>query len=170
MDVPFASEKIKTLAELKIIAGDLKAEGRTLVWTNGCFDILHAGHVLYLEKAALEGDVLMVGVNSDESVRKVKGAGRPVVAQDERALVIAALESVNFVLVFNDADTTGLLEALRPQVYAKGGDYTVDTVNQDERRIVEKYGGRAVVLPGIEGKSTTALLDRIARPVGPESD
>lgn len=166
----FASEKLKTLGELKAIADDLKAQGRTLVWTNGCFDILHAGHVLYLEKAAREGDVLIVGVNSDESVRKVKGAGRPVVTENERALVVAALESVDYVILFSDSDTTALLEALRPQVYAKGGDYTVDTVNQEERRIVEKHGGRAVVLPGVEGQSTTALLHRISGAERPKID
>lgn len=140
----------------------LRDSGKSIVWTNGCFDLLHAGHVTYLEEAAGLGDVLLVGLNSDASVRAVKGEGRPVNAQADRAVVVAGLASVGLVYIFDDHDATAILDRLRPEVYAKGGDYTIDTVHQGERRLVEEYGGRVAVLRGLEGRSTTETIRRLS--------
>ncbi|MCH7910451.1 MAG: bifunctional heptose 7-phosphate kinase/heptose 1-phosphate adenyltransferase, partial [Candidatus Hydrogenedentes bacterium] len=137
--------------------------GETVAFTNGCFDILHAGHVVYLERAANEGDLLVVGINSDASVRQVKGKDRPIVQEADRALVVASLRAVDYVTIFTDPSAEAILEALRPDVYVKGGDYTLDTIHQGERRIVEGYGGRIAILPGIEGRSTSEILERVTR-------
>lgn len=139
----------------------VRAGGKRLVVTNGCFDILHVGHVTYLESARALGDMLLVGVNSDDSVRELKGPGRPVNPEGDRALVLAALASVDAVVVFGEADAMALLTLVRPEIYVKGGDYTLDTINQPERRLVEGAGGRVVVLGGVPGKSTTAVLTRV---------
>jgi rfaE bifunctional protein nucleotidyltransferase chain/domain len=138
----------------------LRSAGRSLVVTNGCFDILHAGHVTYLDAARREGDVLLVGLNADESVRRIKGPTRPINCESDRATVLAGLASVGAVTVFTEDDALRLLEVARPDVYVKGGDYTLDTINQPERRLVESMGGRIVILPGVEGRSTTAILQR----------
>ncbi len=156
-----APAKLKTLDELREAVLELQAAGKRVVWTNGCFDILHAGHITYLQRAAACGDALIVGLNSDASVRAIKGPTRPVVPQDERAIVLSALECVRYVIIFDDPTTVPLLEALHPDVYAKGGDYTIDTIVQEERRVVESYGGAIALVPGVEGKSTTNLIQRI---------
>ena len=140
----------------------LRQSGRRLVVTNGCFDLLHAGHVTYLETAREQGDALLVGVNSDAAVRDLKGPGRPVNSEADRALVLAALQSVDAVLVFHERDAVAFLSRVQPDVYVKGGDYTLDTVNQDERRLMEKNGGRVVLLGLVPGKSTTALLQKMS--------
>jgi len=140
-----------------------RASGKKLVVTNGCFDLIHLGHVTYLESARSNGDALLVGVNSDEAVRQLKGADRPVTSETERALVVAALESVAAVCVFPGKTAELFLSVAEPDVYVKGGDYTIDQLNQDERRIVEKGGGRVLVAPYVRGKSTTALLEKITR-------
>ena len=155
----------------KIIAWDklpkwraaMRVSGRKLVVTNGCFDILHLGHVIYLETARNFGDALLVGVNGDEATRQLKGAGRPVNAESDRAAVLAALASVDGVCVFAEKTATRFLSAAQPDVYVKGGDYTLDTLNQDERRAVESAGGKIVIIPFVLGKSTTALLEKISR-------
>ena len=146
---------------LKELVQRYQAAGKKVVWTNGCFDILHAGHVTYLMSAAKEGDVLVVGLNSDKSVTSVKGPERPIVPEAERALIIGALGCVDHVIVFDDDDTTGLLERYQPDVYAKGGDYTLDTINQDERKLVESYGGRIALIPGVDGRSTTNIIQKL---------
>ena len=153
--------KIQTVAELKPVVQRLQEGGKTVVWTNGCFDILHVGHVMYLDKAAREGDVLVVGLNSDASVRRLKGPDRPIVPESERAFVLAALECVDYVTIFSEPTPERILEDLKPDVYAKGGDYTIDSIVQEERRIVEGYGGRIAIISGVEGKSTTAIIGRI---------
>jgi D-beta-D-heptose 7-phosphate kinase / D-beta-D-heptose 1-phosphate adenosyltransferase len=153
---------VHDLNELRGIIAIYQKEGKKVVWTNGCFDILHAGHVTYLLQAAREGDILVVGLNSDASVSAIKGPDRPIVPQDERALIIAALGCVDHVIVFEDNDTVPLLEALKPDIYAKGGDYTLDTINQDERKLVEGYGGRIALIPGVDGRSTTNIIQRIS--------
>ncbi len=155
------SEKIQPLPLLKHTLDRLRASNRRVVWTNGCFDIIHAGHVAYLDRAAREGDVLVVGLNSDRSVTAIKGPERPIVPEAERAIILAAFASVDYVTVFDDASPLGAIETLRPDVYAKGGDYTVDTINQDERRLVEGYGGRIAILPGVDGRSTTNIVRRL---------
>jgi D-glycero-beta-D-manno-heptose 1-phosphate adenylyltransferase len=155
----------------KIIAWDrlpqwraaLRASGKRLVVTNGCFDLLHLGHVTYLETARHQGDALLVGVNGDDAVRQLKGLDRPVTPQDDRAAVLAALASVDGVCIFAERTATRFLAAAQPDIYVKGGDYTLDTLNQDERRTVEQAGGRIVIIPFVPGKSTTALLQKISR-------
>lgn len=131
--------------------------------TNGCFDILHPGHVTYLEAARNLGDALLVGLNTDAAVRQLKGPDRPVNPENDRATVLAALESVSGVCLFTEKTAMRFLAAAEPDIYVKGGDYTLDTLNQEERRTVEAAGGKIVILPVVPGKSTTALLQKIAR-------
>jgi D-glycero-beta-D-manno-heptose 1-phosphate adenylyltransferase len=155
----------------KIIAWDklpewrkqFRASGKPLVVTNGCFDLLHPGHVTYLENARNFGGALLVGLNGDEATRRLKGAGRPVNVEADRAAVLAALQSVDGVCIFADPTATKFLAAAQPDIYVKGGDYTLDTLNQDERRAVEAAGGKIVLVPFVPGKSTTALLEKISR-------
>ena len=155
----------------KIIAWDklpawraaMRSSGRKLVVTNGCFDILHLGHVTYLENARNFGDALLIGVHSDAAVRGLKGPGRPVNSETDRAAVLAALESVSGVCIFTDTAATKFLAAAQPDIYVKGGDYTLETLNQEERRAVESAGGQIVLVPFVPGKSTTSLLEKITR-------
>ena len=155
-------QKIITWERLPEWRAALRAAGQRLVVTNGCFDLLHPGHVVYLEAARNLGDALLVGLNGDESVRQLKGEGRPVNTEQDRALVLAALESVSAVCVFTDRAATRFLSRAQPDVYAKGGDYTLDTLNQEERRTVEQAGGKIAILPLLPGKSTTGLLKKIS--------
>jgi D-glycero-beta-D-manno-heptose 1-phosphate adenylyltransferase len=141
----------------------LRAAGKRLVATNGCFDLLHVGHIAYLEKAREHGDALLVGLNADASVQALKGPGRPVNGEADRALVLSALRCVDAVCIFAEPAATRFLALAKPDVYVKGGDYTLDTLNQEERRTVENGGGRIVVLPFVAGKSTTGLLEKIAK-------
>ncbi len=141
----------------------MRASGKTLVVTNGCFDLLHLGHVTYLESARNQGDALLLGLNGNDSVRQLKGATRPLNSEADRAAVVAALQSVDGVCIFVETTATRFLTAAQPDVYVKGGDYTLATINQDERRAVEQGGGRVVIIPFVPGKSTTALLEKIAR-------
>ena len=156
-------EKILSWEALKDWRGALKKQGRKLVATNGCFDILHLGHVTYLDAARKEGDALLVAVNSDASVKAIKGPNRPVNNEQDRAAVLSALSSVDAVFVFYEPDAMRLLSEIKPDVYAKGGDYSIDTINQEERRLVEGQGGKVVVLGGVPGKSTTGLLEKMGR-------
>jgi rfaE bifunctional protein nucleotidyltransferase chain/domain len=137
---------------------ELGRQGKRLVVTNGCFDLLHAGHVTYLEAARDHGDALLVGINSDAAVRSLKGPGRPVNSETNRALVVAALQSVDAVCIFAEVNAVPFLRKAKPDVYVKGGDYTLETINQDERRLVESVGGKIVLLPVVPGISTTSLL------------
>lgn len=152
--------KIIPFEQLSKWREEIRDSGRKLVVTNGCFDILHAGHVTYLNAARQEGDLLLVGLNGDESVRALKGEGRPVNGEQDRATVLAGLAAVDAVTIFAEPDALRLLETVKPDVYVKGGDYTIDTINQPERRLVEGQGGKVVILPGVEGRSTTAILER----------
>lgn len=138
----------------------MRRAGRRVVATNGCFDLLHVGHATYLETARSLGDVLLVGVNGDASVRALKGPARPVNAEQDRAQLVAALASVDAVCVFPEASAAEFLRAAQPDVWAKGGDYTLETLNQNERRLVEAAGGRIGFIPFVPGKSTTALIAR----------
>jgi rfaE bifunctional protein nucleotidyltransferase chain/domain len=139
-----------------------RATGRKLVVTNGCFDLLHLGHVLYLAAARQQGDALLVGLNSDNSVRLLKGPDRPVNPEGDRAGVVAALRSVDAVCIFEERSAARFLAAAEPDIYVKGGDYTLDTLNQEERRLIESAGGKIVILPLVPGRSTTTLLAKIA--------
>jgi len=156
-------DKIIAWEKLPAWRNNFRATGKKLVVTNGCFDILHFGHVSYLESARNFGDALLVGVNGDAAVRGLKGAGRPVNSENDRAAVLAALESVSGICVFADKTAVKFLTAAQPDIYVKGGDYTLDTLNQNERRAVESAGGKIVILPFVPGKSTTALLEKISR-------
>jgi rfaE bifunctional protein nucleotidyltransferase chain/domain len=156
-------DKIISREELPAWRAALRAQKKKLVVTNGCFDILHLGHVTYLESARNFGDALLVGVNGDAAVGELKGPGRPVNAEDDRATVLAALESVTAVSVFAERDATGFLSLVEPDIYVKGGDYNLDTINQDERHAVEKAGGKIAFIPFVPGKSTTTLLKKILK-------
>ncbi|MDI3298894.1 MAG: D-glycero-beta-D-manno-heptose 1-phosphate adenylyltransferase [Bacillota bacterium] len=147
-------------------AAEARRQGRRLVFTNGCFDLLHAGHVRYLQAARALGDLLVVGLNSDASVRRLKGPLRPFVPEAERAEVLAALAAVDYVVLFEEASPAGLIAALRPEVYAKGGDYAERPL--PERPVVEAHGGRVVLLPLVEGRSSSALAERVAARLGGE--
>jgi D-glycero-beta-D-manno-heptose 1-phosphate adenylyltransferase len=142
---------------------EFRSTGRKLVVTNGCFDILHLGHVTYLENARNYGDALLLGVNGDAGVRELKGPSRPVNSETDRASVLAALESITAVCIFPEKTATRFLAAAQPDIYVKGGDYTLQTLNQDERRAVESAGGKIVLVPFVPGKSTTGLLEKISR-------
>jgi len=145
-------ELLKTVAEAR-------AAGLRIVLANGCFDILHVGHVRYLAGARSEGDLLIVGVNSDEQVREQKGEGRPILPATQRAEIVAALESVNYVTIFDEPTVAELLLALRPDVHAKGTDYTVDTV--PEREVVKSYGGRVAIVGDPKDHSTSEILSQM---------
>lgn len=160
-----AMGRVITLEEAASIAGKLRTEGRKIVFTNGVFDLLHIGHVEYLEQARKLGDALFVGVNSDESARRLKGPGRPITPQEERARILAALECVDYVVIFEEDTAHALIKALRPDVYVKGGDYTLQ--NLPEAPLVKSYGGEVVILPYREGRSTSQIIELILSRFGP---
>ena len=156
-------DKIIALDALPKWRAAFRATGKKLVVTNGCFDILHPGHVTYLETARNFGDALLVGINGDAAVRDLKGRGRPVNSEADRAVVLAALDSVSAVCIFPTKTATDFLKAAQPDIYVKGGDYTLETLNQDERKAVEAAGGAIRIIPFVPGKSTTALLEKISK-------
>ena len=139
----------------------LREAGQRIVFTNGCFDILHAGHVRYLAAARAQGDVLILGLNSDASVRRLKGASRPINNEQDRAEVVGALAAVDAVVIFGEDTAEELIAKVRPAVYAKGGDYTLETL--PEARIVESYGGEVAFIPLVAGKSTTGIIAKMGR-------
>lgn len=155
---------ILSLEDLAREAERFRSENRRLVLTNGCFDLLHAGHVDYLERARDLGDALAVAINSDESVRVLKGPSRPVNCAEDRARVLSALRAVDYVTVFSTPRATDVIRAVRPALYAKGGDYTVDSLDAGERAALEDAGADIRILPLVPGRSTTAILARAARP------
>ena len=138
----------------------LREAGQQVVFTNGCFDILHAGHVRYLNEARSQGDCLVLGLNSDESVRRLKGPERPINSELDRAEVVGALKSVDYVVLFGEQTAESLIAKVRPAVYVKGGDYTLDTL--PEAKIVQSYGGRVHFVKMVEGRSTTNVIKKIS--------
>jgi D-beta-D-heptose 7-phosphate kinase/D-beta-D-heptose 1-phosphate adenosyltransferase len=152
-------EKILTPEEATEVRARLRGEGKRLVFTNGCFDLLHVGHVRYLKEARSLGDALIVAINSDRAVRELKGAGRPVMNEAERAELLAALESVSYVTVFDGLSPRTLIARLLPDVLVKGGDYALSEIHGREE--VEAAGGRVLSLPFVEGASTTDIVGRI---------
>lgn len=162
-----ADEKLPEVLRYKILDWDAASRqfgpgrGFRLVFTNGCFDILHRGHVEILIQARALGDRLVVGLNSDESVRRLKGPGRPLQPELDRAVCLAALETVDAVVIFTEETPTELIATLRPDVWVKGGDYTPEGLV--ELMTLESVGGQLVILPLLEGRSTTALIERAAR-------
>lgn len=145
--------------EMKKTAEHLRQQGKTIAFTNGCFDIIHAGHVRYLRQAKSYGDVLVVGLNTDSSVKMYKGDKRPVVPEDERAEVLAALEMVDYVVKFHERTPEELIRELKPNVQVKGGDYTLEQIPEAEA--VHSYGGKVVIAPLVEGMGTTNIIERI---------
>ncbi len=152
-------DKILSQDELLGLRQGLRAAGKTVVFTNGVFDLLHVGHVRYLAAARALGDALVVAINSDKTVRELKGAGRPVINANERAEILAALRQVDYVTIFDDVSPRRLITSLLPDVLVKGGDYTLDEIHGREE--VEAAGGRVVSLPFIPGASTSTIVERI---------
>ena len=153
--------KVLTATELAAERDQFDQRGQRLVFTNGCFDLLHVGHVRYLQGARRLGDALAVGLNADRSVRELKGAGRPLNNEADRAEVLAALACVDFVVVFAEPRATRLLAEVRPHVYAKGGDYRLETLNSEERAMLEWAGSRIEFVPMVPGRSTSSLIERM---------
>jgi rfaE bifunctional protein nucleotidyltransferase chain/domain len=153
--------RIVTAEELARLRDEADRAGRRLVFTNGCFDLLHAGHVRYLQQARELGDALAVGLNSDRSVRELKGEGRPINRQDDRAEVLAALGCVDYVVIFDGKRATDVLRTVRPHIYAKGGDYTPDSLDPEERAALAEAGSSIKILPLVPGRSTTSVVERL---------
>jgi rfaE bifunctional protein nucleotidyltransferase chain/domain len=154
-------KKLLSHDELLGARANLRATGKTLVFTNGVFDLLHVGHVRYLEQARALGDALVVAINSDRSVRALKGDGRPVIIEQERAEILAALRQVSYVTIFDEVSPRDLIAKLLPDVLVKGGDYGIDEIHG--REAVEAAGGRVVSLPFIAGASTSAIIERMKK-------
>ena len=163
---PNPNPKLLSRKELAEVRRHMAADGRRLVLTNGCFDLLHVGHVRYLGAARDLGDALAVAVNSDASTRRLKGPGRPITDQEDRAEVLAALEAVDFVTIFDEDTAAELVSEVRPDIYVKGGDYAADPGDPrfpPEGRIVAGYGGEVRTIEFIPGRSTTSLIERMER-------
>ena len=154
-------EKIKKREDLRRIVEDFKTKGKRIVFTNGCFDLLHIGHIRYLEEAKSLGDVLVVGVNSDRSVRNLKGPNRPILPEEERTEILSGLESVNYITIFDEPTPLELISFLQPHILVKGGDWTKETIVGKE--VVERLGGEVVILPFVEGSSTSNLIETILK-------
>jgi rfaE bifunctional protein nucleotidyltransferase chain/domain len=157
------NSKILTLPELKSRAAEIRANGDRLVLTNGCFDLLHVGHVRYLKQARQLGNFLAVAVNGDISVKALKGPSRPLNSADDRAEILAALESVDFVTVFPGLRATEVIEAVEPAIYVKGGDYTLENLDPEEVVALKKAGSEIKTLPLVPKKSTSRLIERMRK-------
>lgn len=156
-------EKIVSLEQLQQRVKDLRGAGKKIVATNGCFDLLHVGHVRYLKEARALGDALIVGVNGDESVRALKGSARPINNQNDRAEIVAGLESVDLVTIFPEMRATRFLELAAPDVYVKGGDYKTETLDSEERALLKRIGAKIEILPLQNGYSTSELIGRLTK-------
>jgi rfaE bifunctional protein nucleotidyltransferase chain/domain len=152
--------KLINREQIAEVAKTNKAAGKTLVFTNGCFDIIHAGHVRYLAEARKLGDCLIVGLNSDSSVRELKGPTRPVNKQEDRAEVIAALAAVDYVVVFDEYTAEALIGEVKPNIYVKGGDYRIEDI--PETKIVDSNGGKTVLIPEVPGRSSSNIIKKIS--------
>jgi rfaE bifunctional protein nucleotidyltransferase chain/domain len=153
------SEKLKSLEDIKAIVVAARNDGKRVAFTNGCFDLLHRGHVHVLREARACADLLIVGINSDQSVKQIKGPTRPVLSESDRCKLLGAMEMVDFVVLFNEPDPGNLISAIRPDVLVKGGDWNTEKIIGAE--LVEEAGGRVVVVPYIKGFSTTEIIERI---------
>lgn len=153
------SGKLKSLEEIKAIVIGARNNGKRVAFTNGCFDLLHRGHVQVLRAARACADLLIVGINSDQSVRQIKGPARPVLPESERCELVGAMEMVDFVILFDDRDPYSLISAIRPDVLVKGGDWNTEKIIGGD--LVEESGGEVVVVPYIKGFSTTEIIERI---------
>jgi D-glycero-beta-D-manno-heptose 1-phosphate adenylyltransferase len=157
--------KIKSLKDLQAIVPAIQASGRKVVFANGCFDLIHAGHVRYLQNARALGDVLILGVNSDACVAALKGAGRPLQSEADRAEILSSLDCVDYVLLFNTPTVDAILKALKPDIHAKGTDYTEESV--PERETVRSYGGRVAIVGDPKNHSTRDLIETILSKIDP---
>jgi D-glycero-beta-D-manno-heptose 1-phosphate adenylyltransferase len=157
------SGKILDADRLAAIADSLREQHRKLVLTNGCFDLLHVGHVRYLQAARALGDALAVAINGDDSVRVLKGEGRPLNTESDRAEIVAALECVDYAVIFPEVRVTRMIEKVRPSIYVKGGDYTPATLHPEEQTALEKIGAEIRILPFEPGYSTSELIERMKR-------
>ena len=155
--------KLVTFEELTELMQKARRQGKKIAWTNGCFDIIHAGHVDYLERSKAYGDFLVVGLNSDASVKKLKGDLRPIFSEQDRAKVLCSIIYVDYVVIFSDKSPIKMIALLKPDFYIKGGDYTIDTIDQNERKVVEGYGGEIVLLPMVEGVSSSIIVEKIKK-------
>lgn len=151
--------KIVSREEMARLAQEINKSGKTVVFTNGCFDILHAGHVRYLAGAKALGDCLIVGLNSDQSVRRLKGPTRPINTEDDRAEVLAGLGAVDYVVIFDDPTAEQLVDELRPGLYVKGGDYSVKDL--PEANVAAAYGGKTILIPEVPGRSSSRIIGKI---------
>ncbi len=154
-------EKIVEKSKLLKIREEASNNGKIVVWTNGCFDLFHVGHARILSEARSLGDLLIVGVNQDEVVRQLKGPGRPVIPEDQRAELVASLECVDYVLLFDGLTPEKILSELRPDLHCKGGDYSNPSKSVPERETIESYGGKVKILKFYDGLSTTDIVNRI---------
>ena len=161
LSCPEMRDKLVTADELSAISQHMRAEGKRLVFTNGCFDLLHAGHVRYLAAARALGDALVVAINGDASVRALKGPDRPLNSEADRAAIVAALEAVDYVVIFPEVRAASLLTRVCPAIYVKGGDYTPETLHDEERRALDACGTDIRIVPFVRGYSTSGLIERM---------
>ena len=161
--MPAPHPKLLTLTQARRWAATARRQGQRVVATNGCFDLLHFGHVTYLQRAKRLGDLLIIGLNSDASLRQLKGPTRPLVPERQRAAVLAALECVDAVVIFREKCAVRFLQAVQPAIYAKGGDYRPETLNADERVVLDASGTKIRIVPFVPGFSTTSLVEKIRR-------
>ncbi len=155
------ADKVMDPGRLLIWRSQMREQGKKLVVTNGCFDLLHAGHVQYLASARKAGDCLLVGLNGDQSVKALKGPTRPINPEQDRALVLAGLASVDAVCIFPEKRATRFLNSVCPDVYVKGGDYTLQSLDAEEREAVQQHGGQIIFIPFLQGRSTSELIRRM---------
>lgn len=159
-----AKDKIIKIIDVEKIIPLLKKQGKKIVFTNGCFDIIHPGHVIYLSEAKKLGDILFIGLNSDNSVKRLKGYKRPIFNENERATILSFLEMVDFICIFNEDTPYELIKLVKPDILVKGGDWSVENIVGKD--IVESYGGVVANIPYLEGKSTTGIIERILKVYG----
>lgn len=164
----FNMEHFITSDQLASLGADYRQQGKRLVLTNGCFDLLHTGHVRYLQQARGLGDALIVAVNSDRSVQELKGPTRPLNSEQDRAEIMAALRCVDHVTIFDELRVTEVIKKLQPAIYTKGGDYTIDTLDTGESKALIAYGVEVKILPLVPDRSTTRLIDRMS--ISPDQD
>jgi D-glycero-beta-D-manno-heptose 1-phosphate adenylyltransferase len=158
------SSKVIDLVDVAEHCQVLRAGGKKLVATNGCFDLLHVGHIRYLQAARALGDLLVVGLNSDRSVHQLKGSGRPIMADSDRAEIIAALQCADLVTIFPQTRATQFIAAVRPAIYVKGGDYSCETLDEEERAALQEIGAEIRIIPFESGYSTSRLIEQICKP------
>lgn len=155
--------KLQNFDQIKEKVNIYRREGKKIVWTNGCFDLLHPGHIYSLRKAKNSGDILIVGIDSDRSIRRLKGPSRPIINEKQRIESLEELECIDHIILFNYGEVKKIIEALKPDVYVKSGNYTLETINQEERKIIENYGGEIYLPEGLPDISTTGIINKLQK-------